>query len=227
MKTKTLMHRLLLMIVLSVPFQIAIAQNGSPLWQKALGGDKDESAQDMDATSDGGVIVAGGTTSSNNGDVTANHGSRDYWIVKMDADGQVQWKKILGGNADDLAQAVRQSVDGGFIIAGTSGSTNGDVTGNHGSQDFWIVKLDNGGNLQWQKTYGGSGADVPYALDLTDDGGYVIAGETYSSNGDVTGNHSSGDYWIIKIDDTGNLQWQKTYGGSAFDFAHAIVHSRK
>jgi len=225
MKTKTFLDQLLLVTVLSVSFQICKAEVTPLLWQKTFGGNKNESALAMDATLDGGSIIAGYTTSSNIGDVGTTQGLSDYWIIRLNADGQMVWKKILGGTGDDQAEAIKQTADGGFVIAGYSSSANGDVTGNHGLQDFWIVKLDSSGNLQWQKSYGGSASDVPYALDITDDGGCIVVGDTHSNNGNVTGNHSSGDYWIIKLDMNGNLQWQKSYGGTAFDFAHAIAHS--
>ena len=175
-------------------------------------------------TLDGGYILAG-YTSSNNGDVTINKGDEDLWIVKTDSMGNLMWQKSFGGENKDEARDVQELSDGGFIIAASTMSTGGDVTGNHGSSDYWILKLDSMGNLLWQKCFGGSGSDVPYAVDKTRDGGYVIAGITQSSNGNLIGNHANGDYWIIKVDGSGNLVWQRAYGGSAYDFAHAVVQS--
>jgi len=195
------------------------------LWQQTFGGSSDDIAQAMDVTPDGGYILAG-TTASVNGDVTTGHGKTDVWVVRLNSDGTLIWQKTFGGSSDENAQAIKQTADGGFILAGPTTSFNGDVTGNHGATDFLVMKLDANGTLLWQKCYGGSSVDVPYALDQTSDGGFVIAGTTYSSNGNVTGNHSSGDYWIIKLDKNGNLVWQKAYGGSAFDFAHAVAQSR-
>jgi hypothetical protein len=142
--------------------------------------------------------------------------------VKFDDDGNVQWQKTYGGSNDDVAYAVRATPDGGYVVAGSTNSSNGDITGNHGGGDFWLVKINSTGVLQWQKCYGGSSGEQPYGLDLTDDGGYVIAGGTASSDGDITGNHSSGDYLVIKTDATGNLEWEKTYGGSSYDVAHGL-----
>ncbi len=195
------------------------------LWQKSYGGNKNETACSIDKTTDGGYVIAGNTATNNNGDVGPSKGKTDFWVIKINADGGLVWQKVFGGNSDEGAQAVKQTQDGGYLLAGTVSSTNGDVSGNHGMQDFWVLKLDANGNLQWQKCYGGSSNEIAYVLALTSDHGCVVAGTTYSSDGDVTGNHSTGDYWIIKIDSVGNLQWQKAYGGSAFDFAHAIAAS--
>jgi hypothetical protein len=138
----------------------------------------------MAITSDGGYIVAG-EAESINGDVSGNHGSRDFWIVKLNANGDTVWTKALGGTAYDAAQSVRQTSDGGYIVAGQTGSNNGDVTGYHGGGDFWVVKLNGNGDLVWQKALGGSFNDGAGAVRQTADGGYIVAGYTFSQDGDV------------------------------------------
>lgn len=190
-------------------------------WQKALGGNGGDKATSIQQTSDGGYIMAGGST-SNNGDVTGNHGDTDYWIAKLNALGTIEWQKSLGGTTDDIASSVQQTSDGGYIIAGETYSSDGDVTGYHLNGDYWIVKLDSSGNLQWQKTLGGTEYDVANSVKQTSDGGYIVAGETSSSDGDVIGNHGNSDAWIVKLDTSGNIQWQKTLGGSSYDRANAI-----
>ncbi|WP_312303291.1 T9SS type A sorting domain-containing protein [Chryseobacterium sp.] len=200
-----------------------LAAQASPSieWQKALGGSDGDLANSVQQTSDGGYIIAGGSASSN-GDVTANQGYFDYWIVKLDALGTIQWQKSLGGNNDDNVNSIQQTSDGGYIVAGESSSTNGDVTGNHGNSDYWIVKLDLSGNLQWQKSLGGSNQDKANSIQQTFDGGYIVAGESYSNDGDVTGNHGNSDYWIVKLDASGHIQWQKSLGGTSYDRAESI-----
>lgn len=190
-------------------------------WQKSLGGNGGDKATSIQQTSDGGYIMAGGSTSTN-GDVTENHGSTDYWIAKLNALGTIEWQKSLGGIADDIANSVQQTSDGGYIIAGETYSNDGDVTGYHLNGDYWIVKLDSSGNLQWQKTLGGTEYDVANSVKQTSDGGYIVAGETSSSDGDVIGNHGNSDAWIVKLDASGNIQWQKSLGGSSYDRANAI-----
>ena len=194
---------------------------GTIQWQKSLGGSSGDLAFSVETTPDGGYLVAGYTFSTN-GDVTMNNGGSDYWVVKLDATGSIQWQKSLGGSGYEEAYSIQITSDGGCILAGKSNSTDGNVSGNHGGYDYWIVKLDASGNIQWQKSLGGSGEDVAYAIQTTTDGGYIVAGYTYSINGNVTGNHGGYDYWIVKLDASGNIQWQKALGGTAGDAAFAI-----
>ncbi len=180
---------------------VKLNSEGHAQWTKCLGGLGDDEATSIQQTSDGGYIVAGRAASDNNGDVTGNHGGYDYWIVKLDKSGNLKWEKSLGGTDYDIANSIQQTSDGGYIIAGQSLSSNGDVNGNRGGTDYWIVKLDHIGNIQWQQTYGGSSGDGANSIEQTLDGGYIIAGYSYSNDKDVTGNHGNGfpDYWIVKL----------------------------
>ena len=194
---------------------------GTIQWQKTLGGSGYDEAYAIKATPDGGYIVAGNNR-SNDGDVSGNHGSYDYWIVKLDSTGAIMWQKSLGGTGADYARAIENTLDGGYIVAGYTSSNNGDVTGNHGEQDYWIVKLDGNGTMVWQKTLGGTSSDFAYAVQATADGGYVVAGGSSSTNGDITGNHGGQDFWIVKLDANGTILWQKSIGGTSNDFAFSI-----
>ena len=194
---------------------------GNITWQKSLGGSYDDRASSIQQTTDGGYIVAG-YSSSNDGDVTGNNGNKDYWIVKLDATGNITWQKSLGGSGGDDASSIQQTTDGGYIVSGYSESIDGDVTGNNGNVDYWIVKLDATGNITWQKSLGGSYDDVAYSIQQTTDGGYIVAGLSASDDGDVTGNNGGVDSWIVKLDATGNITWQKSLGGSEWDRATSI-----
>src|SRR5207248_638871 len=140
----------------------------------------------------------------------------------------IQWQKSFGGSSRDVANAIQQTSDGGYIVAGSSFSNDGDVTGNHPngnylSYDYWIVKLSNTGVIQWQKSLGGSGGDYANSIQQTRDGGYIVAGESFSNDSDVTGHHGTSnfpDYWIVKLSDTGAIEWQKSLGGSRNDVAY-------
>lgn len=198
---------------------VKLDPNGNIQWQKSLGGTNSDISQSIWQTTDGGYILAG-SSRSNDGDLTANHGNFDYWIVKLDSNGNTQWQKSLGGSSHDSARSVQQTADGGYIVAGSSGSADGDITGNHGQQDYWLVKLDSAGNIQWQKSLGGSNIDEANSVRQTSDGGYIIAGSTASTDGDVTGNHGNFDYWIVKTDASGNIQWQKTMGNIGDDIGY-------
>src|SRR5690606_20007240 len=95
----------------------------------------------------------------------------------------VEWQKSLGGSGEDTAHSIQQTADGGYIIAGSSVSNNGDVTGNHGNEDYWVVKLNTMGDIQWQKSLGGTGSDRANSIQQTEDGGYIVAGGSSSNNG--------------------------------------------
>ncbi len=204
---------------------VRLDASGSLLWQKCLGGYGLDFATSIEQTSDGGYIVAG-TTNSNDGDVSGYHGGgADYWVVKLSDTGNLQWQKCLGGSGRDNATSVQQTTDGGFIIAGCSDFNGGDVTGNHGQYDFWIVKLNSSGGLIWQKSLGGSLKDVPQSIKQTSDGGYVVAGYSDSNDGDVSGHHGSfeySDFWIVKLNSSGDIVWQKSLGGSNEEEANSI-----
>lgn len=198
---------------------------GELQWQKAFGGNSTELAYSIQQTSDGGYFFAG-KTFSNNGDVSGSHGDLDYWAVKLDSLGSILWQRTLGGSGKDECNSAMQTTDGGFILAGNSASTDGDVTNPIGYHDYWIVKLNIEGEIEWQKSFGGSnGSDKAYSIRQTHDGGFIIAGETGSTNGDVSGNHGGSDYWIIKLGPTGNLEWQKALGGEGIDAARGVCQT--
>lgn len=194
---------------------------GTLMWENTLGGSALDVAAAVDETTDGSYIVAG-LTYSNDFDVTNNHGADDYWVVKLDTGGNLLWQKTFGGTGPDEATSIEQTTDGGYIVAGFAASNDGDVTGNHGLNDYWLVKLDSSGNLVWQKTYGGLQDDEAHSVQQTNDNGYIIAGTSYSNTDDVTGNHGASDFWIVKVDSTGILEWQKALGGSNLDESNSI-----
>jgi len=201
---------------------VKLNQSGNLTWQKCLGGSQVELAYSAQQTADGGYIVAG-SASSNNGDVSGNHSGQDYWVVKLNASGNLTWQKCLGGSGNDEARSIQQTADGGYVVAGYTSSKDGDVQGNHGNFDFWIVKLNQSGNLEWQKCLGGRYDEQAQSVQQTADGGYVVAGYAVSNDGDVSGNHgSNSDYWVVKLDPSGNLTWQKCLGGSQDEYAKSI-----
>ena len=215
------MKKLFLSFSLVVVQFATLAQAPAIEWQKSFGGSAAEEASSIELTNDGGYIVAGYTT-SNNGVVTGNHGNGDFWVVKLDASGTIQWQKALGGTGVDGAYCIQQTADGGYIVAGYTNSNDGNVTGNHGNIDYWVVKLSVTGTIEWQKTLGGTQDELAYSVQQTRDGGYIVAGFTNSNNGDITGNHGGSDMWIVKLSSTGTIQWQKTLGGSAGESAYSI-----
>jgi len=190
-------------------------------WQKNFGGTKKEIAYSIDQTADGGYIVAGISESKDN-DVETNRGFRDFWILKLNEIGEIKWKKNFGGSEFERAKSIIQTSDGGYIFVGDSDSDNGDLMGSKGNYDCWVLKLDNDGNIVWKKNYGGSERDFANAIQQTTDGGFVIAGYSWSSDGDINNSYNLEDYWIFKLDNMGEIQWSRKYGGSGRDFANSI-----
>ncbi len=152
----------------------------------------------MVETGDGGYALAGLTESS-------GAGLADFWLVKTDASGNMQWNKTYGGTGYDQCNSVVQTSDGGYAMAGSTTSYGA------GSDDFWLVKTDSTGNALWSKTYGGTGVDYAVTVVQTGDGGYALAGTTRSFGA------GDWDFWLVKTDVNGNMQWNKTYGGTGDD----------
>lgn len=203
---------------------MVFAQAPAIQWQKSIGGSGNESGNSIKQTSDGGYIVAGTT---NNGNPTT--GYDDALVTKLDSNGNVEWQKTFGGAMSDDISSIQQTIDGGYILSGSSNSTNGDFSGNLGGYDFWVVKLDNNGTIQWQKFLGGSETDRASYIQQTSDGGYIVVGDSWSNKniisgagGQVTGNHGGQDIWVAKLNSTGTIQWQKAMGGSGYEFATYI-----
>jgi uncharacterized delta-60 repeat protein len=159
---------------------------GDVVWQKTYGGRYGDWAFCTQQTSDGGYIVAGVTESF-------GAGGRDFWVLKLDASGQVLWQKTYGGIYDDEAFSIQQTTDGGYIAAGETYSSGAGYT------DVWVLKLDAGGNVQWQKTYGWGGYDSATSIQQTSDGGYIVAGWTESFGA------GGRDFWVLKLDRNGDV----------------------
>ena len=195
---------------------------GDILWNHcvSLGG----RANSIKCTLDGGYILGGLTTPNNiEGGCLGLGIEPDSWVAKLDAQGEVQWQRCLGGSESDGVFDVQQTSDGGYILSNWARSNDGDVTDNHGGQyDAWIVKLDDLGGIEWQKCFGGSGAEYAHAIQQDNDGGFLIAGATSSSDGDIVGNHGYGDVWMFKIDATGIIDWQMYIGGTMPEYAKAM-----
>jgi len=173
-----------------------------------VGGDGDDVGNDIVLLADGGVVIAGYTTSSE-GTFFSSHGQEDFLIARFDKDLELIWWKAYGGSKRDVAQALTTTRDGGFVLAGLTESSDGDVTGNKGLGDFWVISVSSTGELEWQKTFGGSGQDQAYDVVETPEGNILVAGYTRSDNGDVIGYDWGEDFWIIELGRDGELlrQW--------------------
>ncbi|WP_264520663.1 T9SS type A sorting domain-containing protein [Flavobacterium sp. N1994] len=204
------MKKLLLLVAL-IAIQFTNAQAPTAIWQKCYGGSNDDGLGGGSQTSDGGYIIAS-RTSSNDGIVIGNHGGTDVWIIKTNSVGTIQWQKCIGGTGEDELYSFIQTTDGGYIISGKTNSTDGDVAGNHGGYDAWMVKIDAQGTILWQKCFGGSdGDDAFYNIIQTSDGGFLATGRitiTIDNNG-ATYTYSYS--WLIKLTNICDVQWQQYY----------------
>ncbi|MDQ3291844.1 MAG: hypothetical protein M3Q05_11205, partial [Bacteroidota bacterium] len=198
-------------------------EDGNKEWDKTFGGSGSDFLQAAWQTADGGYILGGSSNSPVSGDRSfIASGQYDYWIIKLDASGNKQWDKSFGGSSNDYLKAVVPTRDGGYLLGGASdspvsGKTGyNKTTGSKGLHDYWVVKVDASGNKQWDKTIGGSNYDYLHTIQATNDNGFLLAGDSYSSG---SGDKSSGskgfaDFWIVKVDANGAKQWDKTYGGN-------------
>jgi len=196
--------------------------------QTTLGGSNFEEGDKILQTRDGGFVVCG-QTFSDDGDFSvppANNG--DAYVAKYNKFGKLEWTKTYGGTGVEVFNDISQTPDGGYIATGSASSNDGDVSGNHGGNDVWLVKLGASGNIEWQKCYGGTGDEFGNAIVQTFYGGYAITTFTNSNDGDVSGNHNTDgnfDGWFIQVAPKGKLLFQHCYGGSNFDGFFAMVPS--
>jgi len=186
---------------------LKLAPDGTKEWDKTYGGNDPEHAYTLQQTSDGGLVVAG----QNDRPLYGEGGG--IWVLKLHPSGEIQWQKTYAGEKEDEARSIQQTNDGGYIVVGRTSSF--DV----GSIDIWVLKLDPEGSMEWQQTIGGEGQDYAQSVQQTFDGGYIVAGTTYSfGNGD-------GDIWVLKLDKNGDVEWQKTYGGYDKEEAYSILQT--
>jgi hypothetical protein len=198
---------------------VKLNSSGVIQWQNTIGGTDTDELGSLHQTTDGGYILGGFSQSNISGDKTETNQNGDFWVVKIDALGTVQWDNTIKGGTIDRLNSVRQTSDGNYILGGWSESGTGfDKTeASMGSRDYWIVKLSNSGTtILWQNTIGGNGLDYLNSIRQTSDGGYILGGQSYSNiSGDKTENDiGSGDYWIVKVDANGTVQWENTIGGN-------------
>jgi len=218
------------------------------LWEKVYGGVHADYLFDAQPTADYGFILAGSSLSNKTGNKTDdNHGDLDYWIWKMNERGELDWQKSIGGSGFDLLQSIKNTADGGFILAGTSNSPNDFQKKDpcKGGADFWVVKLNAVGDEQWQRTIGGKGQDELLCAFQTRDGGYMLGGSSSSSPEtgeeliEITSSlekpdlytkseksRGNMDYWIVKLDKMGVIEWQKTYGGIYADVLRSMQQTQ-
>jgi uncharacterized delta-60 repeat protein len=195
------MKRIILIGIFLFIFCASLALNAQ--WARTYGGIDFDRAFFIQQTSDGGYIAAGYTASG-------GAGLSDFWVLKLSLAGVIEWQYAYGGSEDDVAYAVQETSDEGYIIAGCTYSFGA------GESDYWILKLTSEGDVEWQFTYGGIGDDTAYAIQETSDGGYIVAGYTHLFGAPTS------DTWILKLTSEGDIEWQHIYGGTGDDKAYSI-----
>ena len=209
---------------------LKLNNTGTIEWERSFGFSGHDHSYDLVQTEDGGfffvgfldVVSSDGAGSTERGNFLTRHGVGEFWGTRIDADGNLIWRRYFGGTNNDRAHSVVKTNDGGFILAGFSESGDADVSLSKGSYDFWVVKVDAKGEFVWEKSFGGAGIEVAYDIAKTRDDNYVIIGHTFSNDGDIAENHGESDVLLIKINENGELLWSRTYGGSGFDTAQSV-----
>lgn len=208
----------------TVNFQFSNSEHNILQWSKTYGGSDDDIAHDVEFLTNGNLLIAG-YTNSTDGDISVNKGGEDIWVILLNNQGELIWEKSYGGSGKDIANSIEKTDDGGFILAGYSTSNDGDLISNYGIEDCWIMKLSSLGEIEWQKNFGGSKTDVATEISKTSDGGFIVSGYSNSNDNDVKNSYGNYDCWIIKLDQFGNKEWAKSYGGSEDDKANSIVQN--
>ena len=189
-------------------------------WEISLGNQGHDNALKMKLTSDTTFVVLAGFRESG-GMVECEHmgipsDGLDVWIVEIDIKGNILRQLCYGGSKDDLGRDIIK-INDGYVFTASTTSNDGDVSGLHGSQDIWVVKIDDDGNIVWQKCIGGSSYEWPIYITKTEDNGYIVTGNTRSNDGDVSHNNSintdESDIWVIKLTSEGELEWEHCFGG--------------
>jgi predicted secreted protein len=200
-----------LFLLLAVSFLATSATGFQPyvVWNRTFGAPYDDGAWSLQKTDDNGYIIAGYTSSRGEGS--------DLWLLKTDSSGLEQWNRTFGGSQEDVAYFVKQTRDLGYIVTGSTRSYG------IGEERLWLLKTDSNGSKDWDHTFGGfvsSSGDGGWAIDQTDDGGYIVTGYTksYGAGGK--------DLWLVKTDSVGIKQWDKTFGGPKDDVGMSVAQTR-
>lgn len=203
--------------------------SGNLIWQQSYGYAGSDRGTSLLVTSDGGFFITGILDVSASGgagntrNVSSRHAGGDYWALKLDNQGMIEWSKYYGGSFTDSPFDAIQTTDGDYIIVGSSDSDDVDITNNIGQYDFWVLKVSSSGAIIWEKNFGGTQIDEARGIIDSGDGNYLIIGDTRSEDIQISNNLGAADLWLIKITPLGELIWEKTLGGSNFDAGRSIT----
>ena len=211
---------------------LKLSNTGVIMWEKSFGFSGADYGTALLETKDGGFLITGVLdVSASNGQGNAKseeiqHAGGDYWAIKTDPSGNLEWSRFFGGSFTEVPLGIAETANNNFIIAGSSDSNDFNISNNKGSYDFWITKIASDGNLIWEKSFGGSEIDEARAITATNDGNFIIVGDTRSADKNVSENNGAADVWVVKISAEGDLLWEKTIGGANFDIASGVSRAQ-
>jgi len=206
---------------------LKISENGTILWQKTFGYAGADTGTALLQTQDNGYLITGvldvsASNGQGNSKTMQRHAGGDIWALKLNSSGVLEWSTYYGGSFTDTPFGIAETEDNNYIIAASSDSEDFNIANNKGSYDFWILKIASDGNLIWERSFGGSEIDEARAITATNDGNFMIVGDTRSADKDVSTNKGGADLWMLKITSDGNIIWEKTLGAANFDVARSI-----
>ena len=219
------MRKIIVSLLLVISSLFLFSQNYMVNWQSCFGGSDFDYATDMVEFNNKYFIL--GNTFSNDGDISFLHGENDFWLVCTDYQGNMLWERTYGGSDSDGSHRIFSTGEGYFYLLGTSFSSDGNITNDPylDSGDYWILKIDNLGNIIWDKIIGGNAGETLWTGLLTADNGVVVIGQTYSNDGDVSISYGMGDTWLVKINSEGELEWDFTIGTDFIDVGQTIIQT--
>lgn len=204
---------------------IKLANNGDFEWSKFYGGSFTDTPLDVVETQNNSFIIVG-SSDSNDVDISNNLGTYDFWVTHISAKGEIIWEKSFGGSEIDEAYGITKTADNNFVIVGDTRSSDKNVSQNNGGADIWLIKIDNNGNLLWEKTIGSSGFDAARSIKLTADSGFLVSGSSRNSDNSFV-NKGQNDALLIKVDENGEILWQKTIGGSKIELLYDAIQIKE
>ena len=226
---KSVIIKLLLFLILisflSVDYASGENKGDAITWDKTFGGNSEDMGFSIIQTENGGYAVSGYTMLDREKRkdtwraklgyiVLTEEKKQDFWIIKIDKNGNMEWDETFGEKGTDIANSITQTKDRGYIIAGFIWTVYAS------KQDFWIIKLDENGNIEWGKTFDGDENDIAYSIIQTEDGGYAVAGSTGVRVWGET------NCWVIKLDAKGNMEWDNNFGGTGWDEIYSIIQTK-
>ena len=201
---------------------LKVDQTGNLIWSKYFGGLFTDTAYDVIPTNDNGFIIIGSSDSEDT-DISNNIGSYDFWAVKVDNQGVLQWEQNYGGTQIDEAYKIIKTNNNNYLIVGDTRSEDEDISNTFGAADVWAITISEDGNIINQNSYGGENFDVSRSVISDSENGFLICGSSRSGTGQLTQNNGQNDIWVLKTNATGHLKWQTSIGGSNVDFAYGIT----